>query len=386
MSPASVLGAIGALLLASCGSDRIAGRPGGDQTENGILARVLDPSGSPVVGARLVAHPASWTATDSAATRTEVGITAWTDASGRALLPLDPGRWRIEILSAGRRAQFGTTVGTGIQDAGSHRLSLPGGLHGIAASPGAWVAVRGLAHAVRADSLGRFHLDSLPAGAIEVVDLGEGRAWATAIPGTTVDCGVLATDSVGQILLEDFEDGDSRHRRAPLTGGGWWYVATSDSVVATPAIGEFWRGILRDSSSGNRHLRVRFDFSSAGANPWAEVGVQLGALTASATDLSRLESLRFGLLGSGTVSVRFNSRLTGRLVAHVVASPSWKEVRIPLDSFRLEGADSATTPRGFLEQSTSLSWEILGTGEIGLDDIRLQGLAATEAWGDLSPP
>lgn len=373
-----------ALLLASCGGDRISGRPGGDQTENGVVAMVLDTSGLPVVRARVVAYPASWLAFESARPLTNNRTSAWTDTSGRAILPLDPGPWRIEILSAGLRAQFKATVGTGLQDAGFHHLMAPGSLEGVTA-PNGWVAARGLAHAVRADSLGHFRLDSLPAGVVEIVATDGNHAWSTVIPGTTGDCGALATDSVGQILLEDFEDGDSRHRWAPVIGGGWWYAVTSDRIVATP-VGEVWRGIERDTSTGNHYMHTSFDFTSAGIDPWAELGVQLGASNTSVTDLSRLESLSFQLLGTGNVAVRFYSRLAGRLVANVVASPSWMEFRIPLDSFHLEGADVATTPRGFLEQSTSMAWEILTTGEIGLDDIRLQGPSAMEAWGDLSPP
>jgi len=375
-------------ILAGCGTDETAGRPAGDQTENGIRASVVDGSGAPVVGARVVAHPATWLQQDSFLPSHAASWVASTDSFGHVLLPLPAGRWQIEIIGSGRRAQFGATVDEGILDVGSRRIDPTGSIEGIAPAPGSWIGVRGLGHGARADASGRFRMDSLPAGVVELVASDASHAWSVVGSGTESDCGILRTDSVQQVLLDDFEDGDPRHWWAPLAGGGWWYAVASDSVAASPTglLAEAWKGIQRDSATGARLFHARFEFDSTETNPWAEIGVQLAPSTSTSANLSALESVSFRIRGSGSVAIRFDSRLAGRLVAHLDLPDTWREIRVPLDSFRLEKADSTTTRRQFLAAATGMAWEFLASGEILLDDIRLRGPTPQTTWSANTPP
>lgn len=79
-------------LLASCGSDRVAGT--GSQTGNSVVAgMLLGPDGKPMVDIPVHTRPATWTV-DSSNARV---LTVYTDSTGSfRFSDLEPGLWRVE--------------------------------------------------------------------------------------------------------------------------------------------------------------------------------------------------------------------------------------------------------------------------------------------------
>jgi hypothetical protein len=377
--------------LAGCGdADRIGGRPGGDQTENGITARIVDSSGRTVAGARVLARPANWsasgTALDSAGWNR---LEAVTDEAGKFVLQgIEPGNYRIEVRDGGRAAQWSANVGEdGIADAGTITVAPRGGLRGKVPNPGAIVSSVGLWHWTKADSLGGFALDSLPPGAVELVSSDGAHGWLTVWSGAQRRIGTLRPEPVGQILLDDFEDGDSRHRWGPLVGLGWWYAAFSTSVVPTPAGIKSTPADAVDSTSPERRnvLHARFDFSAGETSPWAEVGVEIRSKDRYA-DLRGLSALSFLAKGTGTVTVYVNGSTHARIAAKRVLSAEWTEIRIPVDSFVFGSAPVPDSTAMVLSSAGGLSWHTTSSADIWLDDIRLIGVTPASVWGDVLPP
>ena len=207
-------------LVSGCGTGgSVAGRPGGDQTENGILARIMDSTGAPAAGARVKVRPADWTASGgSSDSTTFAALDLRTDADGGfRLTGLPSGQYRVEVRSSGLALQFGAVLDGKVFDAGTRQLSATGTIQGrVSTGSGSVVAVAGLDHFAIADSAGRFRLDSLPSGVMQTRTSDGSYSWVTLAPYATALAGLLRADSAAQILLEDFVDGDTRNRWAPL--------------------------------------------------------------------------------------------------------------------------------------------------------------------------
>jgi len=376
----------GLALVAGCGvGEGVSGRPGGDQTENGIQAKAVDSSGAPLALARVLVLPARALDSNLVDPRR---IEAMTDSVGQILIKgLAPGSYRLEIVHHGKAVQFAANVVAGeIADAGT-RTPLPTGSLRGRVKAGVVVAARGLGHWTRSDASGRFQLDSLPTGVVELVASDGAHAWKTVSIGQTSDAGTLRQDSAGQILLDDFEDGDSRHRWAPLVSNGWWYVASSADVASLPAgiTSQFWNGIDSVSPERRKAFHTVFDFDTAKSNPWAEVGVGLAG--ASTGDLSKLTSVNFWAKGSGSFAIHINTRTLGRIETDIQLTSEWKEYDIPLAAFHKGvGADATAAIADILAAATGLAWESTSNAEIWLDEIRLIGVTSKSVWGDLTPP
>jgi len=172
-------------LLAGCGADRLAG---GNSTEadNALTGFVIDSLGRPAVGARVTAMPSR---SVEASQRRETT----TDGAGAWRLPAGDGTWMVEVQGEGLRAATVGSAGTlpprlvlarPASLSGRARLDLPGAVE---------VAVRGSLHRTRTDSLGRWRLDSLPAGvALEVVAIGATGDTACS-PGQILSAGEAGT-------------------------------------------------------------------------------------------------------------------------------------------------------------------------------------------------
>ena len=378
-----------AMMLGCSFEHTVAGRPGGDQTENRLTAQVFDSGGKPAASARVLVCPlhsdsVAWSS-DSTPSLT---LETRTDTMGRIFLATPtPGPYRIEVRSQDQALSFDVNLKEGDNlDAGKQTLHATGSLEGWT-QPGALVALAGLRHWTRADSSGHFTLDSLPAGVLAVASQGGAQAWASVNPGAQGNAGQLRTPVAGEILLEDFEDGDSRHRYAPLVGQGWWYASASPLVRVSPdSLGHHPAyGILYDSLGGSKVYHAAFAFDTTEVTPWAEIGVGLTSRTAPA-DLSKLTMISFRARGSGSINLIFSSPGMQRL-SHVFTLPqAWTEIQIPVDSLMLRGLLQPDSLGTHLQAISGIAWQCTGNAEIWLDEIRLIGLDAQTAWShDITP-
>lgn len=368
---ARILGlTVSVILLMGC-SERLADGTTGVETTNGI--RVLRPDGTPAIGVPVRLRPARWFSGDSLPFDTAF-LSGITGSDGRMIsrVPLS-GIWRAEALASGLAAQ-GLDSSTGETVL---RLAACANMNGRTV-PGITVRLAGLDRRAVADSTGRFRFDSLPSGVLDAVDENGRHSWIDLEPGDSASAGILRQDSAGTLLLEDFEDEDLRHRWAPRTGGGWWY-ATQDSGVSNTK-----SGIETLGGDSGKAYTASFTFDPARSYAWANVGVSLGG--PDTIHLEGLAAVSFRARGSGGVAVNLAAP-TGRLDAWVDLSPTWQTVHISIDSFAIGSGSSASATRAsILASASNLSWQLLASGEIHLDDIRLEGVTAQTAWRLSSEP
>lgn len=243
-----------------------------------------------------------------------------------------------------------------------------------------------------ADPDGRFLLDSLPIGIHALHGrVSNGRAYVVLQDTGTVRSGILRPETVGEILLDDFEDGDSRNRYGAWLGEGWWWVSAASTVQLIPTgIVEFPARSLVVDSTGNTSLHFSAAFTGNSTADWAETGVHLGSVP---YDLTSLVAVRFRAKGSGNLTVRLvtdgtaagqNMESTHSLTAE------WNAFEVPLSAFQLPPwSGSSLDAAGRIAKAsrcTGFSWALAASGELWLDDIELIGLSPDALWGSRPPP
>lgn len=374
--------------LAGCGdSDRSAGGSS-YETENAVAIQVLRPDGSPAANALVRARPSAWI--DSALQDTMRDLHA--DSSGRITIPLSSGSWRLEALDRGMVAMLDVSSQGSFQDKGHLVLALPGRLAGRA-TPGARIGIAGLKRHAVVGANGLFLLDSLPAGLHTLRVVGStARAFAQTEAGRSTDVGFLHADTAGQILVDDFEDGDSRAWYGPWTGGGWWWVAADSAVHLSPDAVSWipTRAVIADGKGG-RVFQFSADFpAGAPSTAWAQCGVDFGNRV---LDLSGLVSVRFRARGIGALAliVRIDSASWDEVPrAEVELDSVWREYEIPVSRLQLPASSGKTIDSAGLaaklRNAAGLTWSLSASGDLWLDDIRLIGPPPSLLWGSSPPP
>lgn len=239
---------------------------------------------------------------------------------------------------------------------------------------------------------GKFLLDSLPLG-VHVLHgrASGGRAYVMLQDSGTVRSGILRPETAGEILLDDFEDGDSRNRYGAWLGNGWWWISAASTVQLLPAgISPLPVRALVVDTSGNTSLHFSATFTGNSTADWAEAGVHLGA---GAYDLSGLTTVRFRAKGSGSLSVRLVT--DGAVAGQSIESPitlgnAWQDYALPVSAFQLPAwSGSSVDSAGRiakLRRCMGISWAFTSGAELWLDDIRLIGPSPSTLWGTRPPP
>ncbi|MBK9576867.1 MAG: hypothetical protein IPK50_03200 [Fibrobacterota bacterium] len=158
-----------AAALSACGLDRDAGGST-SETSNGLQVQVVRADGRPAARTRVRIRPADYLADEWTRMDASKGIIdTVTDDSGCVRLRRPGGDLRIEALGATGQAQAHLDSSASIVN---FRLAPPARLSGsVRLEPTdtrARIQVRGMERGIWTDSLGRFQLDSLPSGRIEV--------------------------------------------------------------------------------------------------------------------------------------------------------------------------------------------------------------------------
>lgn len=380
MMRAAVAGLV-ALALTSC-ADRQAGGSTGVETTNGVMAILVhDSLDLPALAARVVARPADWQEGQPLPVDSLL-LEASTDSTGKAVFrDLPAGPWRFEMSQGRWAAQF--LVRPSSESVTNRiRLQRMGALRGTIA-PFSRVLLVGLRHSAISDSTGAFRLDSLPPGTVDIrTPLDGARGYVNIPVAATVNAPVLRADPVGTTILDDFQDGDSRMRFAPVTGGGWWYVSAAAGMTVTPegVTAGPYLAVLTDSVTKARTFRIEALRDTA-TNPWTELGFDLGS---SRADLTGLGFVQARVRGSGIWSLRLRTLDAAGTVylwqKSIRLDSSWTSWRVPVDSLvngklRWDAVAAST-----LSKTTSFSFQTLGEGWIELDEIGLEGPSPDKIW------
>jgi hypothetical protein len=243
-----------------------------------------------------------------------------------------------------------------------------------------------------ADPHGRFLLDSLPMG-IHVLHgrASGGRAYVLLRDSGTASSGMLRPEIPGEILLDDFEDGDSRNRYGAWLGDGWWWISAAPAVQLQPTgIIQFPARSLVVESSGNTSLHFSAAFTGTSTSEWAEAGVHLGS---APYDLTGLTSIRFRAKGNGTLTVRLvtdGADAGQNIEASTPLDGTWRDCELPISAFQLPAwSGSSVDSAGRLtklRRCTGLAWAFIADADLWLDDVRLIGASPSALWGAHTPP
>lgn len=195
---------------------------------------------------------------------------------------------------------------------------------------------------------------------------------------------------VNRVLVDDFSIGGFVTNLGRLIGGGWWYDV-NDSITGSNS--SISLSVLSGAEAyAGQSLRAVYVLDPLSADPWAIMGFFLGKDSTN-YDLSSLTSLSFMAKGSGTVEVRFYSRMmdsingnTSEQFFYVLPLPAaWTPVTIPKDSLRLP-AGSAAYRQGYTWAQVAPTIQIIyftaytpqnnpgDTITFWLDDVSLDGM------------
>lgn len=312
-------------LLWGCGDDLSAGG-GGIETNNTIALTVQDAHGAPVASARVVARPSDWVRGSSIDSIVRQDLTS--DSMGRVVVRLAAGRWTFEARKEGLAALSTRQI---VRDGSLGNLVVQpmSGLSGrVALAPGelsARVAIAGTDHSVLTDAEGRWSMDSLPPGSLQVVVVGGSRA-ADSIELAAGDLDTLpwtgspslrALDSAGWILLDDFTK--ARPSISQAANGAVWYMASdrgsggkSSFLRTDGGLDSVWSRFRVDGvPAGKSSFQATFDIDSgttASGGAYMQVGMSF-PVDDQCLDFGALDSLSITLRTTGPVRLEFRSAI-----------------------------------------------------------------------------
>jgi len=356
------LGILG-VLLGACGLSDHAGTS--TETTNGV-AGVVRLDGKPLVAAKV-------TLVNTDGKRT--AFVDSSDSSGRFVIRADSGRYHLLVESADSSSlAWLYNVITGKDTALAVGASAPGAwlLDGL--SPLDSVCILSSPYCVRADGNGQAFFDRLPAASFTATRQSYPLASATVLSNDTVKTSFTGNRG---FVLEDFDDGDSRHLLEPLSGGKGWYLSLrSHTRLQFPADSiPFSLALVTEGAWKGRSLKLQFEDSAAADQV---VSVQVGLfLSDSSLDLSSLDSLCFWSKGDGMLRVALEQMTLGRYrktIWDVSLFPGeWRETSLVMSDADTAGADNVP----FVEIGPKvhlLTFFLSKSRSFRLDQIRLVGV------------
>lgn len=214
----------------------------------------------------------------------------------------------------------------------------------------------------------------------------------TGFKGDTVKLDTLKP-TTSQILLDNFEDRDTRTLIGKTFGGGWWYSEASPNAQITPIT-----DAIKDVG-GKQFLEVNATI----VNPnfperYAFVGMSLGAGENGCTvsnpdarcffDLSKIYAISFKARGNGVIRLQLGSKLVYQNrdyhfpFKEVVLDTVWKEYTLPIQSFMVD-YNSPLLKAGYtkdqmLQEIYAMSFLMMDAMYLQIDDIRLVGQSIYE--------
>lgn len=364
-------------ILVACDSaeqDRGAGGFG-SETTNGIQVAGSGEAGTILTARRL--------------DRVEAPYRTRIDSTGNLEWKLPPGSWAVQG-SLGERS-FQRHLILRPTDSATElewlTLAAPGTLQGrvvgLPASPAADLNVwlPGMGRCVPINRDGSFRFDDVPLGPY-VIRLVQGNTVLAETFGHTCDCAsIVLNPSDRSFLLDDF-DNDGTPRVAYLLPHSQWMVWGGLAASMLLPDGLSFAQLLTDTGAwSGRSLHapeVKTQFgSSTLALMFGSRGVSEGE---SFYDLSGSDSLVFQVKGSGRLDLELWARPKDRSTQgvgfphyHVGQLDSFRWQRVAISWKEFMGSDEAPLGSGFSNLEVHKVVFTYSSGDLWLDDIRIQG-------------
>lgn len=369
------------------------GGPSGTEAGNAITAQIFNADKTPAAHARVKVI-------ESVSLDSHTAYTAEADKNGQVTVEGVPnGNYILEAKQGANALQMNILVHDEALDLGASNLEKTVTVSGSVDAEGT-IKVRGLDYSAPVVD-GKFQLDSLPAGHLDLVFIPKAADADTASSYILVDAGKKATASTfanesKSLLLDDFEDGDNQHRFGPMyfgpSDGGWWYISAAANVIIQNGVDQ--RGFIKiDKDGENRVLHATLDFDTYSDSTffdendnkvyaWGSLGVGLGSNDKSICyDLSSVDSVAFMAKGEGFFkfvlvdeSHKEDSSSDGIFAeSEYRLSEDWQRISIPL-------AEITDINRGNVNCVTLLSWSFGATTDIWLDNVELVGGDKSLIW------
>lgn len=291
-------------LCACSDSDKTAGGgPSGTEAGNAITAQILASNSKPAAFAKVRLM-------DSESLNDSLAYVVQTDEAGYVSInAIANGKYTLEATLAKESIQKSVTILNASVDLGQNNLKEMATVVGTVGDSSAEgiVRARGLTHSANVSG-GNFTLDSLPEGALSLVFLPNKVSdticsYVKAVAGKSTIAKSFANER-GKILLDDFNDLDSKHRYAPAytQRGGWWFFSAESSVTVTYADSISKEIPLERTNNGAQiHFTVEFPKENRGFL-WVNFGVQIGDKSDDSIptyDLSSVDTVVFYAHGRG---------------------------------------------------------------------------------------
>jgi hypothetical protein len=209
----------------------------------------------------------------------------------------------------------------------------------------------------------------------------------------------LQLDTARNVVLENFDDGDTRHLLYPLREMGEWYTMFAPSAVLAPAgidadlsLGMGYEGAWRGKSL---QVNLTYTDSTEISKALCVFGCEFGrGATGSPEntrwyDLSAMQEVVFMAKGSGELHVTLITRRVreqydgaSNFEHSVTLTPEWTEYRIPATDFA-PPAESQAALDGVIWSDVSkdvaeITFYVDKDAQVGLDEIRFTGLDPVE--------
>ena len=424
-----LLAAMPALLLAlmACGEATVAG--GGSDQPNEIVATVFSAGGDPLPNAKVTVWRRPETVDMDLAEEFEFRDSAVTGAKGSFKLRLPNGKYAIEVRSDDstqaafigqalldeKNSLFFDNAASGDTLAELKRISLvkTASVSGTVLSEDRevlGVQLSGLPHTAPVDEEGRFSFVGLPPRSVTL--LTKHRSGAdTAItanksldlqPGQAVKLGTIDLRP-GEVVLDDFEDGNGQIALASIFGNGWWYSSQQPwgAILGhDQGLVDIGDAIVKEEGRMTLHAAVQFpDVALYPDQQYlALLGFNLGTgyMQNSPSgyktffDFSKAKSLVLKLKGTGAFRVQVATKATkeadgwGHFISSEYQIPrgGYDRVTIPLADLKPQdfsmAAELGMDWDDVSAEVYAIDFLFTRNADIWIDEIRLIGAEVTD--------
>jgi len=378
--------AVGTLAFVSGCSDRVAGGgSSGTETGNALTATILQANGTPSARAIVRLRPSDFLSGDTISAR----FTTQTNDSGKLRIDSVPkGDYTLEVISGMYSTLRTLSLSTSDSNIalGMDTLQKAATIVGHVPTTlpvNSTIFIVGTEHHTTVDANGAFKFDTIPVGSFELKVKADSvySSYVETNSNAATSAGVLHAENSSSILLDDFEDGDSRNRLGPFVGEGWWWLDASQGVsIASTNPGQIIP-IVYDGSTHGNVVHFNFTIDSTAINPWVDFGVQLGIKNAN-YNMSCADSIIFYARGtaSGIVALSYAPPLDtfSRPSFAFTTKATWTRIAIALSSLT---SNNGIYPKNYLQHITQVSWVFTTSADFWIDDVSIHGCSRAQIWG-----